>query len=100
MPYDRAYTYVSPAEDDAYTYAYYPAYGWEWVRTPWIVGIGPEPYWGRVGPVRFGWYVHPWFRTRGYYYGRPYYGRAYGRGYYGRGYGRGGGYRGGGGHRR
>ncbi|HEX4473862.1 MAG TPA: hypothetical protein VH142_02225 [Polyangiaceae bacterium] len=81
MPYDRAYTYVTPAEDDAYTYAYYPAYGWEWMRTPWIVGIGPEPYWGRVGPARFAWYVHPWFRTRGYYYGRPYYGR----GYYGRG---------------
>ncbi|HVW23833.1 MAG TPA: hypothetical protein VHC69_00590, partial [Polyangiaceae bacterium] len=80
-PYDQSYTYVTPAQDDAYEYVYYPAYGWTWIHTPWVIGVGPYPYWGRLGPVHFAWYVHPWFRPhRVYYYHRPYYGRPY-RGY-------------------
>jgi hypothetical protein len=81
MPYEQAYTYVSPAEDDAYAYVYYPASGWQWIHAPWVLGVGPRPYWGPLGPVRFGWYAHPWFHPRRvYYYHRPYYHRAY-RGY-------------------
>jgi len=81
MPYDQAYTYVTPAEDNAYTYVYYPSYGWEWIASPWVLGVGPYPYWGPLGPVRFAWYVHPWFRPhRVYYYRHPYY---YHRGYRG-----------------
>jgi len=73
MPYEQAYTYVTPADDDAYAYVYYPAYGWEWIRAPWVIGIGPRPYWGRIGPVRFAWYAHPWFHPRRvYYYRHPY----------------------------
>lgn len=75
MPYSREYTYVTPAQDDAYAYVYYPAGGWAWIHAPWVIGIGPRPYWGRWGPVRFAWYTHPWFHPRRvYYYRRPYYG--------------------------
>jgi hypothetical protein len=81
MPYEQSYTYVTPAEDDAYAYVYYPAGGWTWIRAPWVIGIGPRPYWGPAGPVRFVWYAHPWFHPRRvYYYRRPYYHRGY-RGY-------------------
>jgi len=74
MPYARSYTYVTPAEDDAYAYVYYPAHGWLWVRAPWVLGVGPRPYWGRWGPVGFAWYARPWFHPhRVYYYRHPYY---------------------------
>ncbi len=73
MPYERSYTYVSPAEDEAYAYVYYPRYGWSWIHAPWVIGVGPRPYWGRLGPVRFAWYAHPWFHPRRVYYYRPYY---------------------------
>jgi hypothetical protein len=82
MPYSRDYVYVSADSGVAYEYSYYPNYGWRWVNAPWILGWGPSPYWGRVGPVRYGWYAHPWFRV-GYVH----------RGYYRGGYYRGGGYR-------
>jgi hypothetical protein len=62
MPYDRAYTYVGP-EGNPYMYIYYPAVGWCWLYSPWVVGWGPVPYWGAHGPVRFAWYAHPWFRA-------------------------------------
>jgi hypothetical protein len=53
-PYGQPYTYVNA--DVAYTYAYYPAYGWRWVYSPWVIGVGPEPYWGVYGSGRFVWY--------------------------------------------
>ncbi len=46
----------------AYEYAYYPAFGWRWVVAPWILRFGVVPYWGALGPARFAWYAHPWFR--------------------------------------
>jgi hypothetical protein len=80
MPYEQSYTYVTPAQDSAYEYVYYPSVGWEWISAPWVIGIGPRPYWGRVGPVRFAWYAHPWFRPHRVYYHRGYYGHPYSRG--------------------
>jgi len=69
MPYDRMYAQVveNPARRFgysavAYEYAYYPAFGWRWVVAPWILRIGAVPYCGALGPERFAWYAHPWFR--------------------------------------
>jgi len=63
MPYGQPYTYVRPDSDVAYVYAYYPAYGWRWVDSPWVFGLGPAPYWGVRGRVGFAWYAHPWFHS-------------------------------------
>jgi hypothetical protein len=73
-PYDASYTYV-PGADVAYTFAYYPRIGWRWVASPWVLGLGPTPVWGRLGPVHFAWYGHPGFHGRviapGGWYGHP-----------------------------
>ena len=61
MPYDQAYTYVAPDGAAARMYVYQPRLGWRWVGAPWVIGVGPAPFWGRVGPARFAWYAHPWF---------------------------------------
>jgi len=58
MPYSDSYTYV-PAANVAYTYAYYPRFGWRWISSPWVLNIGPTPRWGRPGPVHFAWYGRP-----------------------------------------
>jgi hypothetical protein len=63
MPYARDYTYVSPDGGAAYEYAYYPSYGWRWVYSPWVIGYGPHPYWGRLGPRYYAWHSRPWFRV-------------------------------------
>jgi hypothetical protein len=71
MPYGADYTYVG-GTNVAYTFAYYPHFGWRWLSAPWVVGYGPSPYWGRLGPARFAWYGHPGFRgyaPRGGWYG-------------------------------
>ncbi|MEI9937913.1 MAG: hypothetical protein WDO69_11910 [Pseudomonadota bacterium] len=87
MPYGQAYTYVQPDSDAAYTYAYYPAYGWQWVASPWIFGLGPAPYWGVHGRVGFTWYAHPWFHPAYAYHGNAYHGGVYRTGaYHGGGY--------------
>ena len=75
MPYDRAYTYVVPDAALAYTFVYYPVFGWRWVVAPWVLGFGVAPYWGPLGPVHFGWYARPWFRVGAPYY--PYRGRGW-----------------------
>lgn len=67
MPYGPNYTYVD-ASNAAYTWSYYPSFGWRWLSSPWVVGAGPAPYWGRLGPSHFAWYGHPGFRGYG---GRP-----------------------------
>jgi hypothetical protein len=75
MPYGESYTYVT-ANEVAYTYAYYPRFGWRWISSPWVVGYGPSPFWGRLGPVHFAWYGHPRFHgyaSRGAWSGRPVY---------------------------
>jgi hypothetical protein len=81
-PYAQNYTYVAPDGGTAFTYAYYPNYGWRWLPSPWVLGWGPRPYWGRYGNARFAWSAHPWFH-RGVY--RPEvwtrWGRGYGHGY-------------------
>jgi hypothetical protein len=80
MPYGANYTYVA-GSSIAYSYAYYPRFGWRWISSPWVVGVGPSPFWGRLGPVHYAWYGHP--RFFGYphvgYYGRP---AVYGGGHY------------------
>jgi hypothetical protein len=63
LPYDQSYTYVYAGSDVSYEYAYYPAYGWRWVASPWVFGLGPAPYWGARGRVGFAWYAHPWFHS-------------------------------------
>jgi hypothetical protein len=74
MPYSASYTYVAGA-DVAYTYAYYPRFGWRWVSSPWVVGMGPTPRWGRLGATHYAWYGHPVNRGRlvvhGGWYSRP-----------------------------
>jgi hypothetical protein len=62
MPYDQQYTHVVEDSGTAYTYVFYPGFGWRWVLAPWVFGIGPRPYFVH-GPVRFAWYAHPWFRA-------------------------------------
>jgi hypothetical protein len=64
MPYEQAYTYV-PAYGDPFMFVFYPTYGWRWLRAPWVFGVGPRPYWGSRGYVRFAWHAHPWFVRRG-----------------------------------
>jgi hypothetical protein len=59
-PYGLPYTSVN--ENVAYTYAYYPAHGWRWLYSPWVIGFGPEPYWGVRGRARFSWYGAHGFR--------------------------------------
>jgi hypothetical protein len=63
MPYGPSYTYVA-GRHVAYTYAYYPRSGWRWVSAPWVMNVGPTPFWGRLGPSRFAWYGNPGFRGR------------------------------------
>jgi hypothetical protein len=63
MPYSRDYTYVSGDGGVAYEYAYYPNGGWRWLYAPWVLGWGPSPYWGRLGPHHYIWYSRPWFRV-------------------------------------
>lgn len=72
MPYGASYTYVARG-DAAYTFAFYPHFGWRWVAAPWVVGYGPTPCWGRLGPSRFAWYDRPAFRGYAHagWYGRP-----------------------------
>lgn len=65
LPYEQGYTYVDADAEVSYAYAYYPSFGWRWVLSPWVFGIGPEPRWGAVGRVHFAWYAHPWFHYRG-----------------------------------
>lgn len=72
VPYADSYTYVA-GPNVAYTYAYYPRFGWRWVISPWVLGFGPTPHWGRLGPSRFAWYGHPGYRGR--YVARGWYGR-------------------------
>ena len=62
-PYSKDYTYVSDDGGVAYEYAYYPNGGWRWVYAPWVLGWGPSPYWGRLGPRHYIWYSRPWFRV-------------------------------------
>ena len=72
MPYDRAYTYV-PDDGEPSMYIYATAGGWRWVTAPWVMGWGPDPYWGVRGRAYFAWYSRPWFVHREY---RPVYRRA------------------------
>ena len=62
-PYGREYTSVSADGGVAYEYAYYPGGGWRWIYSPWVLGWGPSPYWGRLGPRHYVWYSRPWFRV-------------------------------------
>jgi hypothetical protein len=67
IPYAQSYTYVTADGSVAYEYVYYPTFGWRWVPSPWVLGIGPAPFWGGRGYVRFAWYAHPWFGVHRYY---------------------------------
>lgn len=63
MPYDEPYTSV-PVTGAPTIYAYAPTLGWSWVSAPWVVGLGPVPYYGVFGRARFAWVAHPWFSPR------------------------------------
>jgi hypothetical protein len=84
MPYGPGYTYDGAAGDPTpYSYVYYPRHGWTWLASPWVVGWGPTPHFGVVGPSRFAWYSghhragYGWGRTPGYHAARSWYpGRA------------------------
>ena len=62
LPFNSAYTYA-PVDSggDPYTYAYYPGYGWQWMASPWMFGIGPQPWFGSYGYAHYGWYGHGWY---------------------------------------
>jgi len=76
MPYGNQYTNV-PADGTAPNmYVYYPAQGWCWMAAPWVWGWGPMPFFGVLGPVRFGWWGNGfghWYGFSGRYgsWGRP-----------------------------
>ena len=101
IPYGQPYTYVYTGSDVSYEYVYYPAFGWCWVSSPWVFGIGPSPYWGVHGRVGFAWYAHPWFQSRfvhrggGYSHAAPRYSAHASAGFHGGGF-HGGGFHGGG----
>jgi hypothetical protein len=79
MPYGDDYTSVPPDGYGApYAYVFYPSYGWAWLAAPWVWGIGPWPFFGVVGPARFAWYSHGWWR----YPARWHYAPSYGGGRY------------------
>jgi hypothetical protein len=63
LPYSEPYTYVAPDGGIAYQYGWYPTGGWSWLEAPWILGVGPRPYWGVAGNGRFAWSARPWFRV-------------------------------------
>jgi hypothetical protein len=62
IPYEAAYTQVVPDAALAYEFVYYPAFGWRWVVSPWVLGLGVAPRWGALGPAHFAWYAQPRFR--------------------------------------
>lgn len=47
-------------------YVYGPNFGWCWVVGPWLWGWGPKPFFGAIGPRRYGWYGHGLGRWYGY----------------------------------
>jgi hypothetical protein len=68
MPYGDRFTSAPDAGEQPYMYVYGPAMGWCWVSAPWIWGWGPVPFFGVVGPWRFGWWGHGyghWYGFRG-----------------------------------
>jgi hypothetical protein len=72
MPYGNQYVSEGSTDDeDPYAYCYEPDDGWTWLAAPWIWGWGSYPYFGALGPGRFGWYrglMHSgygWGRYRG-----------------------------------
>jgi hypothetical protein len=75
MPYGAQYVSEgSSGDEDPYAYVYEPSYGWTWVAAPWVWGWGPYPYFGTLGPGRFGWYrglVHAGYGWGGYRGGGP-----------------------------
>lgn len=57
LPYGEQYTSVPvDPEQTSFSYAYQPAGGWVWLASPWVVGVAPYPFFGILGPWRFGWY--------------------------------------------
>lgn len=79
MPYGEGYAYLPAGGAVPDMYVYYPAFGWRWVVAPWVWGLGPQPYFGVHGVVRFVW----WGRGFGRWYGfAPRYVGWGGRGYW------------------
>ncbi len=57
MPYGNQYVDEGSSDgEEPYAYAYDPDDGWGWLAAPWVWGWGPYPYFGALGPGRFGWY--------------------------------------------
>jgi hypothetical protein len=79
MPYGDRYTYLPAGGVAPDMYVYYPAFGWRWVVAPWVWGLGPQPYSGVRGVVRFAWWGHGFGRWYGF---APRYAGWGGRGYW------------------
>jgi len=56
MPFGPQFVFVPPGGAPPQMFVFYPAFGWRWVVAPWVWGLGPQPYWGVHGVVRFGWW--------------------------------------------
>ncbi len=58
MPYGAKYVSEGSTGDETpYAYIYEPSDGWTWLAAPWVWGWGAYPYFGALGPGRFGWYT-------------------------------------------
>lgn len=72
MPYGPSYWYAPPTgTGQPVEYVYHPTRGWVWVSAPWIWGIGAWPWFGPVGPARYGWYEAGWWRAPARWHYRP-----------------------------
>jgi hypothetical protein len=57
MPYGSQYVSEGSSDgEDPSAYVYDPSQGWTWMDAPWVWGWGTYPYFGTLGPGRFGWY--------------------------------------------
>lgn len=86
MPYAEGYTYV-PDDGYPFMFVYGPSWGWRWLSAPWVLGLGPRPYWGAPGFSRFAWHARPWFAPRSHFAAAPYRMHAGGHGFGGHGFG-------------
>jgi len=65
MPFAPQFVHVPMGGAPPQMFVYYPFFGWQWAVAPWVWGLGPQPYWGVHGVVRFPW----WGRGFGRWYG-------------------------------
>ncbi|MBL8910586.1 MAG: hypothetical protein JNM17_07760 [Archangium sp.] len=61
LPYDASYAQTTATTSLAYAYG--PALGWSWINAPWVIGLGPRPWFGtRIARAHYAWWrpvIHP-----------------------------------------